>query len=550
LRAQEFPVGRLNASSGEGIDMLLRPILIAIVVAGVLAAGLRTAALAESQSELGTVAFDNACSETVQPQLQRAVALLHSFWWDRSEAAFRDVLQRDPSCTIATWGIATVRIGNPFGAGPTAADVKAAQAALALGAGTPPKTERERDYIKAVASYYEFYPAKPHAARMRALADAFERLAVTYRDDDETQIFFGLYLASTQSPFEKTLARANLAIVVLNEQFAKHPDHPGVAHYMIHANDFPSIAAHGLVAANCYAGIAPAAPHALHMPSHIFTRVGLWQQSAETNRKSRDAAKLAGHISDQLHAYDYWEYADLQLARDEEAGEIVSLSREIMEPNRASDYARAAIPARFAVERGQWQDAAHLPDPDQSRFPYTSAIGFFARALGAARSGDPEAAERDLARLKEAETAVAAAQDRYWVAEIEVQELAAQAWIAEARGERERALLLMRDAADKEDLSEKSSVSPGRLVPARELLGDMLFEQGKAADALAAYEDAQKRDPKRFRSLFGAGRAAAMVEATDKAKAYYTQLIKMSGSGSPRPELAMARAWLGARRAD
>jgi hypothetical protein len=377
------------------------------------------------------------------------------------------------------------------------------------------------------------------------LADAFERLAVTYRDDDETQIFFGLYLAGTQSPFEKSLERANRAIVILNEQFAKHPDHPGVAHYMIHANDFPSIAARGLVAANCYAGIAPAAPHALHMPSHIFTRVGLWQQSAETNRKSRDAAKLADHITDQLHAYDYWEYADLQLARDEEAGEIVSLSRELVEPNRPSDYARAAIPARFAVERGQWQDAAHLPDPDQSRFPYTSAIRFFARALGAARSGDPEAAERDLARLEEAETAMAAAQDRYWVAEIEVQALAAQAWIAEARGARERALLLMREAADKEDSSEKSSVSPGRLVPARELLGDMLFEQGKAADALAAYEATQKRDPKRFRSLFGAGRAAATVGATDKAKAYYTQLIDMSGSASPRPELAMARAWLG-----
>lgn len=521
--------------------MLLRPTTFVIV----LAAGLHTAALAGSENDLGKVAFANSCSETVQPQLQRAVALLHSFWWDQSEAAFRDVLQQDPFCTIATWGIATVRIGNPFGAGPAAVDVKVAQLALALGAQTSPKTERERDYVKAVAGCYEFYPAKPHKARMRALADAFEGLAVIYRDDDETQIFFGLYLANTQSPFEKTLERANRAIVILNEQFAKHPDHPGIAHYIIHANDFPSIAANGLVAANCYAAIAPAAPHALHMPSHIFTRVGLWQQSAETNRKSRDAAKLAGHITDQLHAYDYWAYADLQLARDDEAREIVALSRSLTESNRASDYARAAIPARFAVERAQWQDAAHLPDPDQSEFPYTSAIRFFARALGAARGGDAQAAERDLARLQEAETGMAAVHDDYWVAEIQVQELAVRAWIADARGARERALQLMREAADKEDLSEKSSVGPGRLVPERELLGDMLLEQGNAAEALVAYEQSQKHDPKRFRTLWGAGRAAATLGATERAKAFYAQLINMSGSGSSRPELVIARAWLG-----
>jgi tetratricopeptide (TPR) repeat protein len=517
--------------------MQLRSTMLAIVFA----ACLQTAAVAGSENDLGKVTFPNSCSETAQPQLQRAVALLHSFWWDQSEAAFRDVLRSDPFCTIATWGIATVRIGNPFGAGPAAADAKVA---LALAAQMPPKTEREREYVKAVASYYELYPGKPHKARMRALADAFEEIAVKYRDDDETQIFFGLYLANTQSPFEKTLERANRAIVILNEQFAKHPDHPGVAHYLIHANDFPSIAASGLVAANCYAAIAPAAPHALHMPSHIFTRVGLWQQSAETNRKSRDAAKLAGHITDQLHAYDYWEYADLQLAHDDEAREIVMLSQSLTEANRAADYARAAIPARFAVERSQWQEAAQLPDPDQSEFPYTSAIRFFARALGAARSGDVRAAERDLVRLKEAETAMASVRDDYWIAEIQVQELAAQAWIDQARGARGRALQSMREAADKEDLSEKSSVSPGRLVPARELLGDMLFEQGNAAEALIAYEQSQKRDPKRFRTLWGAANAAAALGATERAKAFYTQIVEMTGSGDLRAEVALTRAWL------
>ena len=253
--------------------------------------------------DLGKVEFANSCAEKVQPQLQRAIALLHSFWWDRSEGAFREVLQNDPFCTIATWGIATVRIGNPFGGGPTPSDAKVALAALALATQTPPKTERERDYVKAVATYYDLFPGTPHGARMRALSDAFETVAAKYPDDDETRIFFGLYLANTQSPFEKTLERASRAIVILNEQFAKHPDHPGVAHYLIHANDFPSIAGNGLYAATCYSSIAPAAPHALHMPSHIFTRVDLWQQSADTNRKSRDAAKLAGGITDQLHAY-------------------------------------------------------------------------------------------------------------------------------------------------------------------------------------------------------------------------------------------------------
>jgi hypothetical protein len=503
-----------------------------------------TAALAAPAGDLGTVDFPNSCAGTVQPQLQRAVALLHSFWWDRAEAAFREVLKEDPSCSIAAWGIATVRIGNPFGGGPAAADAEAGQAALKQVSETPAKTEREQDYIKAVAAYYAGFPGKMHGVRLRALSDAFEALAAKYRDDDETQVFSGLYLAATQPPSEKSLDRAKRAALMLNEQFAKHPDHPGVAHYLIHANDFPAIADQGLYAANCYAGIAPAAPHALHMPSHIFTRVGLWQQSAETNRRSRDAASLASNITEQLHAYDYWAYANLQLARDSEAREIVEWSMKLVEPGRAADYARAAIPARFAVERGQWKEAAELPGPGDSKFPYTSAIRFFARGLGAARTGQPGAADKDLTRLHDAEMTVAATRDEYWVTEIQVQELALQAWIVHARGDHAEALKLMRAAADKEDISEKSAVSPGRLVPARELLGDMLIGDGQAAEALDAYEMSQKRDPKRFRGLWGAGRAAEASGDKDKARVYYAQLVDMAGAGEPRAELVAARAWL------
>ena len=461
----------------------------------------------------------------------------------RPRPAFRDVLDQDPSCTIAAWGIATVKIGNPFSSGPSPADAQIAADEFAKRTQFAAKTEREGDYLKAVSAYYSLYPAKPHRVRLRALSDAFEALAAKYRDDEEAQIFLGLYLAATQPPFDKSLDRAKRAILILNEQFAKHPDHPGVAHYLIHANDFPALAEQGLYAAMCYSDIAPASPHALHMPSHIFTRIGLWQQSAEANRRSRDAAKLAGIITEQLHAYDYWIYADLQLARDFEARQIVFLSSQLSEKNRAADYAHAAIPARFVIERGQWKEAAQLPEPAKSDYPYTSAIRYFARALGAARSGDPGAAERDISHLHDARDAMVAAHDDYWAAEIAVQELAAQAWMAQARGDHEGALKLMRAAADKEDLSEKSSVSPGRLIPARELLGDMLLENGRAAEALAAFKASEKRDPKRFRTFWGAAQAAAASGNTEMAKLYYTMILGMAGSGDPRPELAAARAW-------
>lgn len=503
-------------------------------------------ASAEPDEKLGTVAFSNSCSEAVQPHLQRAVARLHSFWWDKADAAFSDVLERDPGCAIAAWGIAAVAVGNPFATGATPAAAKKALAAIARGREIGAKTERERGYIEAIAAYYDRFGERPYGARLRSVADAFEHLARQYPDDDETQIFFALYLTATQLPTDKTLSRAMTAVVILNQEFAKHPDHPGVAHYLIHSNDFPPIAAQGLTAANCYAQIAPAAPHALHMPSHIFTRVGLWQQSADTNQRSINAARLANGITDELHAYDYMVYAYLQLARDKDAWRGVEAVHALRDTNRAADYARAAVPARYALERGVWRDAAQLDDPDTSKFPYASAIRLFARALGAARSGDPEAAGRDLARLWDIEATLTAAKDDYWLAEVQVQVLAAEGWIANAKGDQDQALALMRAAADKEDLTEKSSVSPGRLVPARELLGDMLLQDARPADALLEYEASLKRDPRRFRSYSGAGQAAAGAGNVEKARYYDGLLIEMAGHGEPRPELEAARDYLAA----
>ncbi len=503
-------------------------------------------ATADPSEKLGTVSFANSCNEAVQPELQRAVALLHSFWWDEGDRAFREVLQQDPGCAIATWGIATIAIGNPFAAGASPADAAAAQQAIAQGRAIGTTTDRERGYIDAVATYYDRFAERSNPARLRSLADAFEGLAKRFPDDDETQIFSALYLAATQPPTDKSFARARRAAAILNPQFAKHPDHPGVAHYLIHSNDYPPIADQGLKAAMCYADIAPAAPHALHMPSHIFTRVGLWPQSVSTNQRAVQAAQATGAITEQLHSFDYMAYADLQLARDHDAHEIVVDIQSLTEPGRAADYARAAIPARYVIELGRWQDAARLPDPDTSKFPYTSAIRYFARALGAARSGDPAAAEADVARLRDIGAALKATKDDYWIAEVEVQYLAAQAWVSYAKGDREQALVLLRTAAEKEDLSEKSSISPGRLIPARELLGDMLLDAGRPAEALAAYEASLTRDPRRFRALWGAAQAAAQSDDGKKAHGYYTQLVDMAGNADPRPELTAARQYLAA----
>jgi tetratricopeptide (TPR) repeat protein len=470
--------------------------------------------------------------------------LLHSFWWKEADDAFTKVLAHDPGCAVATWGIATVAIGNPFGVGATPAAAQKALAAIGQGRKIGANTERERGYIDAIAAYYERFDQQRPAQRLRVLADAFAVLSQKYPDDDETQIFFALYLTATQSPTDKSLSRAMAAVVILNQQFARHPDHPGVAHYLIHSHDFPAIAAQGLVAANCYAQIAPDAPHALHMPSHIFTRVGMWKESVETNRRSVEAARRTDGVTEELHAYDYMIYADLQMAHDQDARSVVEAVGSLSDANRTADYARAAIPARYAVERSAWRDAAQLADPAASKFPYTAAIRIFARALGAARSGDAESAARDLARLDEIEAALKTAKEDYWAAEVHVQQLAAHAWIVQAKGDRELAASLMGAAADEEDRSDKSSVSPGRLIPAHELLGDMLLEDGRAAEALAEYEIALKRDPRRLRSFSGAAQAASAAGNADMARHYYGLLVEMAGASDPRPELTAARQYL------
>src|SRR6266511_6084645 len=310
-----------------------------------------TAAWAEATSklpeQLGTVSFANSCAPAVQESLQRAVALLHSFWFRESEKTFREVLERDPSCAIATWGIATNIIGNTFSEGPLPARAKQAQEVLERGRAIGAKTERERYFIEAIGEYYDRYGDRIPEQRMKSLSNAFEVVAKRFPNDDETQIFFAVYLTATQSLDDKTFAAALKAAAILEVQFKRHPDHPGVAHYLIHSYDYPPIAAKGLNAAKRYAEIAPSAPHALHMPSHIFTRVGAWQDSARINERSAAVARAGKEFDAQLHAMDYLVYAYLQLARDTDAQRVVEEAPGVRgnEQVRSTPYALAAIPA-------------------------------------------------------------------------------------------------------------------------------------------------------------------------------------------------------------
>jgi tetratricopeptide (TPR) repeat protein len=499
---------------------------------------------------LGTVSFPNSCSGAAKDKFLRGVAMLHSFWFAAGEQTFQDVAAEDPGCApIAAWGFASILMSNPLaGIGASAKDAARASAAIEKGRAAGAKTERERDYLEAVAAYYENFAQRTERERQLARAKAYEALAAKYPADDEAQIFYALYLAGTQLQSDQTYAAYLKAAAILEQQFAKHPNHPGVAHYLIHSYDAPPIAAKGVPAAKRYASIAPDAPHALHMPSHIFTRVGAWKESVATNRRSATVAEKANDNGEALHAMDYMMYADLQLGRDREAFETYREAAAVfakgVKPGfPAGAYAMAAIPARYALERGAWREAAALA-PTKSDFPFTEALTYHARALGAARSGDPVSAKADLRRLEERRDALREAKNVYWATEVEVMRLSAAAWISLAEGRSEEALGLMRQAADAEDRNEKHIVTPGRVLPAREQLGDMLTETKRPAEALEAYEQSQKREPDRLRGLYGAARAAELAGDSVRARAYYARLLQVAGNGEARPELEHARQYL------
>jgi len=501
--------------------------------------------------KLGTVRFPTSCSPAVQPQFERAVALLHSFWFSEGLKAFGAIAQADPGCAMAHWGTAMLTFGNPFAWPPAPAALASGLAAVEKAKAAQAKTQRERDYIGAVEAFYRDWDKVEHRTRALAYVKAMEQLAQRYPEDSEASVFYALALDVTALPTDKTYANQLKAAAILGKVFAAQPDHPGVAHYLIHSYDYPPIAEQGLPAARRYASIAPSASHALHMPGHIFTRRGLWDESIETNLRSVAAAQ--SHF-DSLHALDYLEYAYLQEARDGDAKRVrdqINAITKVRPEHFVTAYALAAIPSRYALERGRWADAANVsPQPTEQEFPWekfpqAAAVMVYARALGAARSGDGPTVRKAIDKLQSLREDMIKAKIPYWPQQADIQIKVASAWAAFAEGNKQEALRLMREGADMEDASEKHPVTPGHVVPARELLGDMLLELNQPALALKEFEASQKTEPNRYRGLLGAARSAEGSGNMAKAKGYYSDLVTLTAkSDGVRPELARAKEFL------
>jgi tetratricopeptide (TPR) repeat protein len=496
---------------------------------------LATPALAHPQSieKLGEVRFDTSCNTEAQTKFNRGVALLHSFWYAAAKDAFNDVLRSDPGCAITYWGIAVASLNNPIAGIASATELEEGLAAVDKAKTIGARTQRERDYVEAIAAYYQDYKNRPHAVRAASYEKAMETVAATYPDDQEASIYYALALNMTISLADKTYANQLKAAALLEKVFAAQPDHPGAAHYLIHSYDFPPIAEKGLPAARRYAAIAPAAPHALHMPAHIFTRLGYWQDSIDSNvasadvaRKELAATKPGVTAVNELHALDYLAYAYLQLGQDAKAGALIDHIAAVDKPeapNLPVGYALAAIPARYALERGDWQAAADLTPHAAfpwDRVPHAEAITHFARGIGAAKLGDVAAAHDSADRLDALHTQLRGMQQGYWAEQVAIQQQVVLALVAYTEGKKDEALAILRSAADRESASEKHIVTPGPLLPARELLGAMLLDMGRPAEALAEFEASQTTEPNRLAGLAYAAKAATLAEQKDKAREY------------------------------
>ncbi len=499
-------------------------------------------------TDLGVVHFPTSCAAVAKPDFDRGLALLHSFGYELSRDSFRAAAAADPRCGIAWWGVAMTYY-HPLWPAPApdelAAGREAAERASSIGAGS----EREKGFIAAIAAFYADADKVDHGTRARAYRDQLEALTQRFPEDAEARIFFALALLGTAPATDTSLAQQRRAGEILNAELERQPRHPGIVHYIIHSFDYPGLADLALPAARAYAEIAPASPHAQHMPSHIFTRLGLWQESIRSNLDSEASAdaiaakKQPGAVSyDALHALDYLEYAYLQTGQIDEAKKAMerALRGGAVDPQFAAGYAVAAIPARYALEQRAWKDAAAITVPKSAlpwdRFPYALALPHFARAIGAARLGDA-------ATAKSAVDAIAGIRAQLeakpipgpydWTQQVEAMRLAAAAWVAHAERNDDEALVLARRAADLQDRVGKHPVTPGELLPARELLGDLLVELGRHAEALAEYEKTLVSNPGRLNALRGAARAAAKAgdaaKARDLESSIAAQLVVSSG---------------------
>ncbi len=541
----------------------MAPIRFGIVITALAVSGLSISPAgqaAEPQATKGPeeVNFAISCGPEAQKAFKHAVWTLHSFWYPEALKAFTDIGKAEPGCAMAYWGTAMSR-WYPLWYPPNAEALKAGSEAVEKAMAAGPKTERERDYIQAIAAFYRDSDKLDHRSRAVAYEKAMEQVHARYPEDREAGVFYALALNATQLPTDATLANKKKAAEILNAVWAEQPNHPGAVHYLIHADDSAQLAEAGLPAAICYAKIAPEVPHALHMPSHIFTRLGLWQQSIESNRDGHAAALkyvrqnlgADAYDGETVHTMDYLEYAYLQTAQDKKAKEVVDelLSyRKGDGANLPMAYAVAAIPVRYALERRDWEAAAALSPPainfPMEKFPWAEAMVAYGRALGKAHTGDVAGAQAEIAKLQALKDRLAEAKDSYWANQVEVQRLGAAGVLAQAQGDAKKAVELVRAAADLAATMDKHPATPAEALPARELLADLLFELKDSA-ALAEYEQSLKSDPNRFRSILGKARAAKAAGDANASRDAYQKLLALANQAdAERPELAEAKAFL------
>ena len=556
-----------------------RHIFFLIIITTTLAVGYLKSATAPEPGDLrgvGKVTFPITCAPDVQSDFARGVALLHSFFYEEARRVFTSVAERDPKCAMAQWGIA-MTWWHPIWTPPTPDEMRAGKAAIEKAMSLKVGTERERGFITALNAYYNTADGStvapvgqschgPVGPRDRVIAyeKAMQQLRDRYPDDFEVQAFHAFAVLSTgyATPNDTSLSKQLEAADILEKLWKQNPNHPGVVHYLIHSYDYPRFAERGLTAAKTYNSIAPWVPHALHMPSHIFTRLGMWDESIAANRASAEASRAYAAIrhrdateAEELHALDYMAYSYLQEAQDAEAKKIVDLAAKVRKTNPelefSAAYALAAIPTRYAFERNDWTAAANLAIPNVphwSSFPFMEALIEYGHALGRAHTGDLDGARKAIGRMQQLRDATKEPKFDYFKSHLDLQMQAASAWLAVAEGKKNEAIEMLRRAADSEDILGKHPVSPGAFVPIREQLGSLLLEMGQPTEAQREFEAALKIYPGRFRGLYGAAQAAEQAGDNEDANRYYTKLAaQTSKAASSRDELNHIRKFLSAQ---
>jgi hypothetical protein len=543
----------------------LRRQWLAPALAGVLALGATDSAIAQRdahdlmEGRGRDVSFPVSCGADMQPRFDAALAALHSFWYGQSLKEFTAISEAKPDCAMAYWGSA-MSVWNQIWAPPRADNLKAGSDAIARAQTAGAKTQRERDYIDALAAFYADYDKLDHRTRASAYMRKMEQVAQRYPDDREAKIFYALALLATADGLDKTYKNQLKAGEILEQIFAEKPEHPGPTHYIIHAYDYPALVDRALEAALKYAVCVTVVPHAIHMPSHTYVLLGRWKDTITSNDAAEIAEADRGTPEDRIHALDYLVYAHLQMAQDRKAKDVVDLALKIEDDLvarkhdsglRARPFGVAAMEARWALERLDWATAAGLPARPSPRYPMAESVPHFARAVGLARSGRPEQASADIERLAALQKTLADAKNLYWARQLLIQLKVASAWVERARGRDADAVALMQDAATAEETSEThDTLSPGPIgMTAHEALGLLLLELGRPGEAFGAFEASLRTSKSRLRSYAGAAAAAAAVGNTSAARSYYAKLVELAdGSDGTRPEIAQAKAYLQANK--